>query len=376
MRTEYTIGIEEEFQLVDPETRNLRSSITEILASGREVLHDHLKQELFQAMVEVGTPICRDINEAREAVARLRAAVHELARDAGATMVAAGTHPFASWLELDITDDERYLALAENLQDIVRSVAVYGLHVHVGIEDRDRAIEIMNEVRYFLPHVLALSVNSPFWEGRETGIKSYRSVVWGRMPRSGIPDHFASWEEYQRFVHILLATNSIDEPKKIWWDIRPHPHFKTLEFRVCDMPTRLEETVALAALFQAIVAKLARLRSQNLGFRVYQRALVAENRWRAMRYGLDGRLIDFGKVTEVGARELMLELLEFVDDVVDDLGSREAIRGIETILREGTGADRQLAVYRETQDLRTVVDYLARETMRGVPEAAGAWRSA
>lgn len=368
MQTEFTLGIEEEFQLVDPETRNLRSSISEIVASGKDVLQDQLKQELFQAMVEVGTPICRDVREARDAVVHLRSAVHALARDAGSVMVAAGTHPFASWLDLDITEDERYIALAENLQDIIRSVAVYGLHVHVGIEDRDHAIEIMNEVRYFLPHILALSVNSPFWEGRDTGIKSYRSVIWGRMPRSGIPDEFTSWDEYQRFLRTLLATHSIDEPKKIWWDIRPHPHFNTLEFRVCDMPTRVEETVALAALFQAVVAKLSLLRSRNLGFRVYQRSLIAENRWRAMRYGLDGKMIDFGKVQESPSRALMLELLEFVDDVVDDLGSREALDAVHRILEEGTGADRQLAVYRDTNDLTAVVDYLAQETMRGVPE--------
>jgi carboxylate-amine ligase len=236
----------------------------------------------------------------------------------------------------------------------------------VGVPDRDLAIDLMNEVRYFLPHVLALSVNSPFWEGRDTGIKSYRSVIWGRMPRSGIPDTFTSWDDYRRFVEILIATNSIDEPKKIWWDLRPHPTFQTLEFRVCDMPTRVEETVALAALFQALVVKLARLRSQNLGFRVYPRALINENRWRAMRYGLDGKLVDFGLCAEVSMRDLANELLEFVDDVVDDLGSREALDAVHMILEEGTGADRQLAVYRQREDLTDVVDYLAEETLRGV----------
>jgi glutamate---cysteine ligase / carboxylate-amine ligase len=249
---------------------------------------------------------------------------------------------------------------------------VYGLHVHVGIDDRDRAIEIMNEARYFLPHLLALSSNSPFWMGRDTGLKSYRSVIWGRMPRSGIPDTFTSWDEYSSFVNVLLRTNSIDEPKKIWWDIRPHPQFNTLEFRVCDMPTRVEVTLALAALFQAIVAKLSRLRERNLGFRVYQRALIAENRWRAMRYGVDGSLIDFGKVAEIPMRQLGLELLEFVDDVVDDLGSRPALEVVREILDHGSEADRQIAVYRETGDFRAVVDMLRRETMVGIPEATPA----
>jgi carboxylate-amine ligase len=230
----------------------------------------------------------------------------------------------------------------------------------------------MNEARYFLPHILALSVNSPFWEGRDTGIKSYRSVIWGRMPRSGIPDSFRSWDDYRAFVDMLISTHSIDEPKKIWWDIRPHPKFSTLEFRVCDMPTRVEETIAFAALFQAVIAKLSRLRSKNLGFRIYQRSLIAENRWRAMRFGIDGKLIDFGKGCEVPMRELGEELLEFVDDVVDDLGSRKALETVQHILRHGTGADRQRAVYEKTNDLRAVVDFLAAETMRGVLPATAA----
>jgi glutamate---cysteine ligase / carboxylate-amine ligase len=372
MQGEFTIGIEEEFQIVDLETRNLRSSVTEILEAGHQMLGEQLKREMFQAMVEVGTVICRDIDEARREVVYLRRTVADLIRSAGADLVAAGTHPFARWENLDITDDQRYHALERDLQDIARSIAVYGLHVHVGIDDRDSAIEIMNEARYFLPHLLALSSNSPFWMGRDTGLKSYRSVIWGRMPRSGIPDTFTSWDEYSSFVNVLLRTNSIDEPKKIWWDIRPHPQFNTLEFRVCDMPTRVEVTLALAALFQAIVAKLSRLRERNLGFRVYQRALIAENRWRAMRYGVDGSLIDFGKVAEIPMRQLGLELLEFVDDVVDDLGSRPALEVVREILDHGSEADRQIAVYRETGDFRAVVDMLRRETMAGIPEVTPA----
>jgi glutamate---cysteine ligase / carboxylate-amine ligase len=366
MQTEFTVGIEEEFQIIDPETRDLQSSVTEVLASGREILQDQIKQEMFQAMVEVGTNICRDVNEAKDEVIRLRRTVAGIVEGLGCKLVAAGTHPFANWLRMDVTEDDRYISLTEQLQEIARSIAVFGLHVHVGIEDRDQSIELMNEARYFLPHILALSVNSPFWEGRDTGIQSYRSVIWGRMPRSGIPDAFTSWDDYRSFVDTLIVTNSIDEPKKIWWDIRPHPKFSTLEFRVCDMPTRLEETVALAALFQAVIAKLTWLRSHNLGFRIYQRALLAENRWRAMRFGVHGNLIDFGKGTEVPMRDLALELLEFIDDVVDDLGSREALKTVHTILDEGSGADRQLEVFNRTHDLKAVVDYLAVETMRGV----------
>jgi carboxylate-amine ligase len=367
MQTRFTVGIEEEFQIVDPVTRDLQSSVSEVLASGRELLHDQLKQEMFQAMVEVGTEICENVSEARGEVVRLRGTLAEIVGRLNCRLVAAGTHPFAHWLKMDVTDDDRYIMLTEQLQEIARSIAVFGLHVHVGVDDRDRSIELMNEVRYFLPHILALSVNSPFWEGRDTGIKSYRSVIWGRMPRSGIPDAFTSWDDYRSFVDTLINTNSIDEPKKIWWDIRPHPKFNTLEFRVCDMPTRLDETIALAALFQAVVAKLSWLRSRNLGFRVYQRALLAENRWRAMRFGVHGKLIDFGKGIEVPMRDLAHELLEFIDDIVDDLGSRAALQTVYDILENGTGADRQLEVYRQTGDLKSVVDYLAEETLRGVP---------
>jgi carboxylate-amine ligase len=376
MQTAFTVGVEEEFQIIDPETRNLRSTVSEILESGQDLLQDQLKKEMYQAMIEVGTTICADVEEARTEVVRLRSTVADLVEEAGGRLVAAGTHPFATWQDLEITDDERYHLLEEHLQDIARTIAVYGLHVHVGIDDRDRSIELMNEARYFLPHILALGANSPFWEGRNTGLQSYRSVVWGRMPRSGIPDTFASWDEYRTFVDVLLRTRSIDEPKKIWWDIRPHPHFNTLEFRVCDMPTNVNVTITLAALFQAVVAKLSRLRSQNLGFRQYPRSLLAENRWRAMRYGLDGKLIDFGKVREVPARELALELLDFVDEVVDDLGSRAALQHVHDILAQGTGADKQIQTYEATGDLRAVVDYLAEETLRGVrepaPQVAGA----
>ena len=370
MQSEFTIGIEEEFQLIDPDTRELRSSVKEILKSGQPVLGEQLKLEMFQAMVEVGTSICRDVEEARQEVICLRRTVSDLAEEVGCRLIASGAHPFTHWAKMEITEHERYLELAENLQRIARTIAVYGLHVHVGVDDRDRAIEIMNEARYFLPHILALSSNSPFWEGLDTGIKSYRSIIWGRMPRSGIPDTFESWDAYSRFVDILLKTNSIDEPKKIWFDIRPHPKFSTLEFRVCDMTTRVSDTIAMAALFQAIVAKLSRLRSRNLGFRVYPRALIMENRWRALRYGVEGNLLDLGKEKEVSMRDLACELLEFVDEVVDDLGSRRALQAVRDIAENGSGADRQLAVYRKTGDLKKVVDFLADETLAEVKTPA------
>jgi carboxylate-amine ligase len=225
----------------------------------------------------------------------------------------------------------------------------------------------MNAARYFLPHVLALTTSSPFWLGINTGLKSYRSEVFKKFPRTDIPDHFDSYASFQRYIKLLLDTNCISNPRKIWWDVRPHPVFETLEFRVCDIPTRVDDTIAIAALFQAIVAKLDKLIEKNLGFRLYRRALIQENKWRAVRWGLEGKMIDFGKQKEVPVRELILELLDFVDDVLDDLGSRKEVEHIHTILERGTSADEQLQVFNETHDLKAVVDLLIARTMENVP---------
>ncbi len=235
--------------------------------------------------------------------------------------------------------------IVEDLKMVARANLIFGLHVHIGVEDRETAIQIMNGARYFLPHLLALSANSPFWLGMDTGLRSYRCKVFDKFPRTNIPDLYQSWSEFENYVNLLIKTNCIDNAKKIWWDIRPHPHFPTLEFRVADMPMRVEESIAIAALCQAIIGKLYRLHEQNLSFRHYSRALIMENKWRAARYGLDGKMIDFGKQTEVPVRSLIEEILEFVSDVVDDLGSGEEIDYIHRILEEGTGADRQLRVF-------------------------------
>jgi carboxylate-amine ligase len=367
MFDQFTLGIEEEFQIVDPQTRELRSHVSEILAEGRMLLGEQVKPEMIQAQIEVGTGICRNIEEARADITRLRATVSQLARKQGLAIVAASTHPISQWKEQQIYDDPHYALLIEELQMVARSLLIFGVHVHVGVEDRERQIHIMNAARYFLPHVLALSTSSPFWLGVNTGLKSYRSEVFKKFPRTDIPDHFDSYQSFQRYVELLLKTNSISNPKKIWWDIRPHPNFPTLEFRVCDIPTRVDDTIAIAALFQAIVAKLSRLIEKNLGFRLYRRMLIQENKWRAVRYGLDGKLIDFGKQKEVPVRDLIHELLEFVDDVLDDLGSRKEVEHIHTILERGTSADEQLQVYRETNDLKAVVDRLIERTVENVP---------
>src|ERR687886_334815 len=372
MFDQFTLGIEEEFQIVDPQTRELRSHVSEILEEGKMLLGEQVKPEMMQAQIEVGTGICKNISEARADITRLRSIVSALARKNGLAIVAASTHPISQWREQQIVDDAHYTRLVEELQMVARSLLIFGLHVHVGIPDRERQIHIMNAARYFLPHVLALSTSSPFWMGVNTGLKSYRSEVFKKFPRTDIPDHFDSYQSFQRYVQLLLDTNSISNPKKIWWDVRPHPHFPTLEFRVCDIPTRVDDTVAIAALFQAIVCKLDRLIERNLGFRLYRRMLIQENKWRAVRYGLEGKLIDFGKQKEVPVRDLIRELLEFVDDVLDDLGSREEVEHIHDILERGTSADEQLQVYRETNDLKSVVDRLIQRTMENVPHDTSA----
>ncbi len=367
MFDQFTLGIEEEFQIVDPQTRELRSHVTEFLDEGKMLLGEQIKPEMIQSMIEVGTGICQNIQEAREDISRLRGVISALARQKGLEIVAASTHPISRWQDQKIFDDKHYNVLVEELQMVARSLLIFGLHVHVGVPDRERQIHIMNAARYFLPHVLALTTSSPFWMGINTGLKSYRSEVFKKFPRTDIPDHFDSYQSFQRYVNLLLETKSITNPKKIWWDIRPHPVFPTLEFRVCDIPTRVDDTIAIAALFQAIVAKLTMLINKNLGFRLYRRMLIQENKWRAVRYGLEGKLIDFGKQKEVPVRDLILELLEFVDDVLDDLGSRKEVEHIHTILELGTSADEQLQVYRETNDLKAVVDVLIARTMENVP---------
>ncbi len=364
----YTLGIEEEFQIVDPQTRELRSRVAEMLDEGKMLLGEQVKPEMIQAQIEVGTGICRNIQEARQDITRLRSIVSSLARKQGLRIIAASTHPISQWNEQLIYDDPHYKLLIEELQMVARSLLIFGMHVHVGIPDRERQLHIMNAARYFLPHVLALSTSSPFWLGIDTGLKSYRSEVFKKFPRTDIPDHFDSYQSFERYVQLLLDTNSIDRPKKIWWDVRPHPHFPTLEFRVCDIPTRVDDTVAIAALFQAIVCKLDRLIERNLGFRLYRRMLIQENKWRAVRYGLSGKMIDFGKRKEVPVRDLVRELLDFVDDVVDDLGSRREIEHIHTILERGTSADEQLRVFEETNSLPAVVDRLMDLTIENVPD--------
>ncbi len=369
MKPSFTLGIEEEYQTVDPETRDLRSHIhAEIIEKGKLILQERVKPEMHQSVVEVGTSVCANIKEAKTELKSLRREMIRLARENGLRLASAATHPFGDWRVQEVTADDRYKNIVEDMQLVARANLIFGLHVHVGIEDRETAIHMMNHARYFVPHLLALSTNSPFWLGMETGLKSYRCKVFDKFPRTNMPDYFPSWGEYENYIKLLIKTNSIDNAKKIWWDIRPHPFFTTLEFRVCDIPMRVDETIALAALIQATVAKLYKLYESNQGFRLYRRSLLMENKWRAARYGIDGKLIDFGKQMEVPERDLIEEYLAFVDDVLDELGSREEVEYIREIMKNGTGADRQLQVYRETGDMKAVVDYIIEETETGVEE--------
>ena len=361
-----TIGIEEEYQIIDPVTRELRSYITEILQEDSVMLGE-IKPELHQSMIEIGTNICHSASEVRAELVRLRRLVMALAARNGLVIAAAGTHPFSSWLDQEITPLERYIGVKEDLQELAQSLLIFGTHVHIGIEDPEFRIDAMNACRYFLPHVLALSTSSPFWMGRNTGLKSYRSIVFRSFPRTGIPRTMASAADYNEFVDVMVATGSMPDASKLWWDVRPHHKFPTLEFRICDVCTRVDEAVAVGAIFQAIIAKLWRLRRDNITFRQYAPSLIEENKWRATRYGLDGHLIDFGREEQLPARHLITELIEwFLDDAIDELGSRREVEYAFRILKEGTSADRQLAVFRETGDLKAVVDQLVRETAEGV----------
>ncbi len=361
-----TLGIEEEYQIVDPETGELKSFITQILKDGHITVAD-IKPELHQSVVEVGSTVCRTPQEIRSEIVRLRRAVMDLAAQDGLEILAAGTHPFSSWMDQEITPLERYQGVEQDLQDLARKNLIFGMHVHVGIEDPEFLIDAMKVSRYFMPHILALSTSSPFWIGRNTGLKSYRSVLWRNFPRTGLPPTFESYADYERIVRVLVKANAIPDASKIWWDIRPHHLYPTLEFRLCDMCTRVDEAVCIAAIFQALVAKLWKLRCDNLSFRLYPLSLIEENKWRAVRYGVEGNLLDLGQEAERPARQVIQELLEwFLADVVDELGSREQVEYALKIIEEGTSADRQIATFKKTGDLKAVVDQLVRETAEGV----------
>ncbi|MEM7115365.1 MAG: carboxylate-amine ligase [Chloroflexota bacterium] len=378
-----TLGVEEEYQIIDPKSRDLHAYISEFINQDRQ-RHSQLdlKPEFMQSQVEVGTRVCRNVREVRQEITRLRRSICELATENEVAIAAASTHPFARWEEQAITEGTRYKEMLDDMQGVANRLLIFGMHVHVGFGNDDEArnlmIEIMNQARYFIPHLLALSTSSPFWHGRHTGLKSYRSVVFESLPRTGIPHSFTSWGEYKNFERTLGRVGAFgkkDTNAKIWWDIRPHPIFDTLEFRITDICTKVDECICIAALFQAICAKLVKLRRQNLSWRSYRHMHITENKWRAVRYGINGELIDFGREESVPFTFLAEELLDFLDDVVDELGSRQEVEYVRTILREGTSADRQLAVYQQNggddnseEALKSVVDHLIQETKMGLED--------
>ena len=361
-----TIGIEEEYQIVDKESRELTSFVSDFLEQGAVLFRDQVKPEFLQSQIEVGSKVCKNVQEGREEICRLRNIVAEIAEKNNRMIVAAGTHPFSSWQDQLVTDRKRYHGLLDSMQLVAKRLLIFGMHIHVGIEDRDLQIDIMNQMSYFMPHILTLSTSSPFWRGQNTGFKSYRSIVFEDLPRTGIPERFDSSLEYDKYVNTLIDCGSIDEPSKIWWDIRPHSKFPTLEFRICDCTTKVDEVIAIAALIQALVAKLIQYRRNNQTWRTYRPSMIAENKWRAMKDGINGSLIDFGKKTEGLVPSLIEEIIDLVDDVLDPLGIREEVEYVRTILKNGASADRQLTCFEKTGSMKSVVDQLVAETLEGI----------
>jgi carboxylate-amine ligase len=368
MTRPFTLGIEEEFQMVDKHTGQLSSNIQTILEKGVPLLGESIKPEMLQSTVELVTGICPTIRAARQELHYLRTTLADIVASEGLALVSAGTHPNAHWQDQKPTRNERYQALEQEYQDVGRSILIFGLHVHVGIDDHELAIPLMNQLRTWLPHLLAISSNSPFWSDRYSGLRSYRAIVWKRFPRSGVPPLFTSSNEFDHYVEHLIKTGCIDNGKRIWWDIRPHPFFSTIEFRVCDMPATLDDTLAIAALCQALVAKLTWLHRHNMTTHVLPSHLIDENKWLVARDGLDAEFVDFVQNRRLSMRDSLYETLDFVDDVLDDLDSRREINYLRSLLEDprGTGADRQIAVYQETGSTLAVTHFLIQQTMQGL----------
>ena len=357
-----TLGVEEEYQLIDPKTRELTSYISKILEDGSIIFRDEVKPELLQSQIEIGSKVCLNVNELDLDLNRLRKLVKSYANKNSLEIIAAGTHPFSHWKDQIVTDKERYHGFIDSTQYVGKRMLIFGMHVHVGIEDKDLRIDIMNQMRYFMPHILALSTSSPFWQGNDTGFKSFRSIIFEDLPRTGIPEKFSSYKDYEAYTETLIKCNTIDDATKIWWDIRPHSIYPTLEFRICDSCTKMQDALSIAALIQALVAKLIILRNSNQKWRNYRRSLIHENKWRATKQGINSKLLDLGKIKEVSYKNLMYEMLDFIDEVVDDLGSRKYIDNIKNIIKNGTSADKQLKIYNKKNNIKDVVDYLIKAT--------------
>ena len=372
---DFTIGIEEEYLLVDRQTRDLvPEPPPTMLAECEALLEDRVKPEFLQSQIEIGTRVCTTLAEARADLVNLRRTVAEVAAKHGLAPIAASTHPFAQWQDQKRTDKERYDLLQRDMQVVARRLLICGMHVHVGIGDDEFRIDILNQISYFLPHLLALSTSSPFWGGEDTGLKSYRLCVFNELPRSGLPERFASFGEYQRTVDIMVGAGLIEDATKLWWDIRPSARFPTLEMRITDVCTRIDDAIAIAAIYRCLCRMLYRLRRDNQRWRIYSRLLVDENRWRAQRYGFEDGLVDFGKGEIVPYGRLLDEMIEVLKDDAEFFGCVAEVEHARTIVARGTSAHRQLAVYSAAIDggakpreaLEAVVDMLIAETVEGL----------
>jgi len=370
-RPAFTVGIEEEYLLVDRETRDLVNDPgPELWAATKEALGPRAMHEFLRAQLEVATGVHDTVKSAGEELAGMRRTLNEVLSAHGAAIMAASTHPFALWWEQQPTDQDRYKVMAEDLGMVARRMVICGMHVHAGIEDPDLRIDLMNQVRYFLPHLLTLSTSSPFWGSRLTGLKSYRISTFRTLPRTGLPEEFASWSEYQRHVDVLVQAGIIDDSSKIWWDVRPSARFPTLEMRITDVCTRVENTTTVAAVYLSLLHMLYRLRRNNQRWRQYAPMLISENIWRAQRYGVEGSLMDYGQGVLVPFDALVEELIEMIRPDAEELGCIEAVEQARTIVEVGTSADRQIKVYQaavaggasKEEALRAVVDYLIEDT--------------
>jgi glutamate---cysteine ligase / carboxylate-amine ligase len=370
-RPSFTIGIEEEYLIVDRETRNLVQDLPEgLMRACEELLGEQVSPEFLRSQIEVGTKVCRNVPEARQDLARLRRAIVDVTGEYGLAPISASTHPFAIWGEQLHTDKERYNVLAKALGGVIRRLLICGMHVHVGIEDADLRIDLMNQVLYFMPHLLAMSTSSPFWQGTDTGLKSYRTSVFRAVPRTGIPDEFGSWADYERHVQVLIDAGVIEDATKLWWDLRPSHRYPTLEMRASDICTSIDDAMAVAAMYQSLLYMLYERRVHNQRWRLYSRMLLSENTWRAQRYGVEESLIDFGRSALVPYDELMEELIVLVTPGAQELGCMDEVLHVRTIIQRGTSADRQLSAFEKAtssgasdeEALMEVVDWLIDET--------------
>jgi glutamate---cysteine ligase / carboxylate-amine ligase len=373
----FTLGIEEEYLLVDKTSRDLVADPPErLLDECQSILAavGQVSPEFMRSQIEVGTKVCRTVCEARSQLAEMRSTIARCAGEYGIAPIAASTHPFARWQAQQHTDKERYNVIVADLQMIARRMLISGMHVHVAIEDDDLRIDIMNQLTYFLPHLLALSTSSPFWQGRISGLKSYRLSIFDELPRTGLPEYFTSHGEYERTIAVLVNAGLIEDGTKIWWDLRPSARFPTLEMRITDICTLLDDGIAIAAIYLCVCRMLYRLRRENQRWRSYTHFLVMENRWRAQRYGVDEPLVDFGRSKLVPFADLTEELLAMIREDAEALGCRREVEHARTILNRGTSADRQIAVYHnainaganDREALNAVVDALIRETVTGL----------